>query len=377
VGVGVIGYDGVAKAHLQAILRVSTVFWPSPLRPTLVAVAGRSAQRVEEAARRYGALSAYQDWRDLVHDQRVHLLINAGPNDVHAEPSIAAAARKVHVLCEKPLGRSAAEAAAMREEAVHAGVVHMTGYNYRFVPAVQFARRMVAEGRLGRIYHFRARYSDDSMVNPSTPYAWRHSRALAGSGVIGDLGAHAVDLARYLVGEIEAVSATTRIFTDRRPRPDGTEGIVDVEDAIEAVLEFSDGAVGTMEATTFCPGRKNFLTFEINGALGSLAFNLERLNELEVYLPDEGVSGFRTTLVTERDHPYGGVWWPPGHILGWDHTFVHQLHCLLRAVAGEGGVAPEGATFEDGYRCAVVCDALNRAAREGRRVRISEEGTHA
>ncbi|MGH2627613.1 MAG: Gfo/Idh/MocA family protein, partial [Anaerolineales bacterium] len=342
MGVGVIGYDGVAKAHLQAILRVSTVFWPSPLRLTLIAVAGRSAQRVEAAAQRYGALSAYQDWRGLVDDRRVDLLINAGPNDIHAEASIAAAARKVHVLCEKPLGRSAAETAAMREEAVRAGIVHMTGYNYRFVPAVQLARRMIVAGRLGRIYHFRARYCDDSMVTPSTPYTWRHNRTLAGSGVIGDLGAHAADLARYLVGEIEAVSATTRIFTDRRPRPDGTEGIVDVEDALEAVLEFSGGAVGTLEATTFSPGRKNLLTFEIDGALGSLAFNLERLNELQIFLPDEDASGFRTVLVTERDHPYGGVWWPPGHILGWEHTFVHQLHCLLRAVAGEGGVAPEG-----------------------------------
>lgn len=370
IGIGIIGYDGVAKAHLQAIPRVTTIFWPPPVRPVLVAVAGRSAERVQQIAERYGAQAVYADWRRLVEDPRVKVLIIAGPNDVHEEASVAAAVRGIHVLCEKPLARSAGEAARMRDAAEAAGIVHMTGYNYRFVPAVLLARRMIIEGQLGRIYHFRTRYCDDSMVDPQVPYAWRHNKAQAGSGVIGDLAAHAIDLARFLVGETQAVSAASRIFIDRRPRKGGGEGVVDVEDAIGAVVEFANGAIGTLEASTFCPGRKNLFTFEVNGERGTLAWNLERLNELEVYLHGEAANGFRTVLVTEGHHPYGGTWWPAGHILGWEHTLVHQLQRFLTAVAGEGTVEPEGATFDDGYRCAVVCDLLDQAARERRRLTI-------
>jgi predicted dehydrogenase len=372
VGIGVIGYDGVAKAHLQAILRVATIFWPPPATPVLVALAGRSVERTQQAAQRYGAQAAYTDWRRLLDDPRVEVLINAGPNDTHADPCLAAASRGLHMLCEKPLARSSAEASTMLDAVRRAGVVHLAGYNYRFIPAVLLARQLILEGRLGQVRHFRARFCDDSMVDPQVPYSWRHSRAQAGSGVIGDLAAHAIDLARFLVGEVSAVSAAARIFVDRRPRPNGGEGIVDVEDAIQAVIEFASGAVGTLDASTFCPGRKNFLTFEVNGTLGSLVFNLERLNELEVFLRGDPVNGFRTVMVTEGHHPYGGRWWPPGHIIGWEHTFVHQLHRFLTAVAGQGQIGPEGATFEDGYQCAVVCDLLDRAARDGRRVDVAE-----
>ncbi|HEY6103111.1 MAG TPA: Gfo/Idh/MocA family oxidoreductase [bacterium] len=370
IGIGILGYDGVAKAHMLAASRAALVSWPPAVRPLLVAVAGRSVDRAERAAQRYGAQTVYADWARLIEDERVEVLINAAPNDVHAEACIAAASRGMHVLCEKPLARTAEESAQVRDAAVAAGIVHMTGFNYRFVPAVLQARQLIREGKLGRIYHFRARYCDESMVDPSVPYGWRHSRIHAGSGVIGDLAAHAVDLARFLVGEIGSVSAAARIFIDRRPLREGGMSAVDVEDAIEAVLEFADGAVGTLEASTFCPGRKNFLSFEVNGSRGSLAFNLERLNELELYLHGDSVNGFRTVLVTEGHHPYGGIWWPPGHTLGWEHTFVHQLHHFLTAVVGKGRVEPEGATFEDGYHCAVVCDLLDQAAREGRRLTV-------
>jgi len=370
LGIGILGYTGVAKAHLLALQRVATVFWPLPVRPQLVALAGRSAEALQKAGQRYGALTTYPDWRRLIADDRVQVLINAGPNDVHAEATLAAAARGLPVLCEKPLARSGAEAARMRDAAISAGIVHMTSYSYRFYPAVQLARQMIRDGRLGRIYHFRSRYCDDSMVDPQVPYSWRHSKSRAGSGVIGDLAAHSIDLARFLVGEIAGVSATTRIFIDRRRRPEGGEATVDVEDAVEAVVEFANGAVGTLEASTFCPGRKNFFTFEISGATGSLALNMERLNELDLYLRDEGANGFRTVLVTEPTHPYGGTWWPPGHILGWEHAFVHQLHRFLTAVAGQGSVEPDGATFEDGHRCAVVCDLLEQSAQTGRRLAV-------
>ena len=370
LGIGILGYTGVAKAHLLALQRVATVFWPLPVRPHLVALAGRSAEALQQAGQRYGALTTYTDWHRLIADERVQVLINAGPNDVHAEATLAAAARGLPVLCEKPLARSGAEAARMRDAAISADIVHMTSYSYRFYPAVQLARQMIREGRLGRIYHFRSRYLDDSMVDPQVPYSWRHSKSRAGSGVIGDLAAHSIDLARFLVGEIAGVSATTRIFIDRRRRPEGGEATVDVEDAVEAVVEFANGAVGTLEASTFCPGRKNFFTFEISGAAGSLAVNMERLNELDLYLRDDGANGFRTVLVTEPTHPYGGTWWPPGHILGWEHAFVHQLHHFLTAVAGQGSVEPDGATFEDGHRCAVVCDLLDQSAQTGRRLAV-------
>ncbi len=370
LGIGVLGYAGVAKAHLFAIQRVATVFWPLPVRPQLVALAGRSADALQQAGQRYGALTTYADWRRLVADDRVQVLINAGPNDMHAEATLAAAARGLPVLCEKPLARSGAEAARMRDAAISAGIVHMTSYSYRFYPAVQLARQMIREGRLGHIYHFRSRYLDDSMVDPQVPYSWRHSKSRAGSGVIGDLAAHSIDLARFLVGEIAGVSAATRIFIDRRRRPEGGEATVDVEDAVEAVVEFANGAVGTLEASTFCPGRKNFFTFEISGAAGSLALNMERLNELDLYIRDDGANGFRTVLATEPTHPYGGTWWPPGHILGWEHAFVHQLHRFLMAVAGQGSVEPDGATFEDGHRCAVVCDLLEQSAQTGRRLAV-------
>ncbi len=370
LGIGVLGYAGVAKAHLFALQRVATVFWPLPVRPQLVALAGRSAEALQQAAQRYGALTTYTDWRRLVADDRVQVLINAGPNDAHAEACLAAAARGLPVLCEKPLARSGAEAARMRDAAVSAGIVHMTSFSYRFFPAVQLASKLIREGRLGRIYHFRSRYLDDSMVDPQVPYGWRHSKSRAGSGVIGDLAAHSIDLARFLVGEIATVSAATRTFIDRRRRPEGGEGTVDVEDAVEAVIEFANGAVGTLEASTFCPGRKNFFTLEISGAAGSLALNMERLNELDLYLRDDGANGFRTVLVTEPTHPYGGTWWPPGHILGWEHAFVHQLYRFLTAVAGQGSVEPDGATFEDGHRCAVVCDLLEQSAQTGRRLAV-------
>ncbi len=366
IGVGVLGYGGVARVHVHAILRVGYSMQP-PLRPVLVALCGRTASDVEAAAHRYGAPAFYTRWQDLVRDPRVEILINAAPNDLHADPCIEALRLGRHVLCEKPLARNAAEARTMASAAGTAGVVHQVSFNYRHVPAVLLARRLICEGRLGRIYHFRARYCDDSLMNAALPRTWRQERVRAGSGAAGDLASHILDLARFLVGEIAAVSAASRIFVPRRPGGAGDEE-VDVEDAVVATLEFEGGAIGTLEASTFCPGRKNLLWFEISGSGGTVIFDLERLNELQVYTTgDADLGGFRTVLVTEPTHPYGAVWWPSGHILGWEHSFVHQLDGFLRAVAGEDP-ARVGATFDDGYRCAVLTDALLDSASAGRRV---------
>ena len=233
-----------------------------------------------------------------------------------------------------------------------AGVKHMCAFNYRFVPAVRLAREIIESGELGEIQHFRGAYLQEWGTTEGE--IWRFEKATAGSGALGDLGAHVIDLARYLVGEFAEVSALTQTFMPGR----------DVDDAVEAAVRFENGAVGTIEASRFCQGRKNHFTWEINGAKGSLVFDLERLNELEY---SEGNAGFRTVLVSEADHPFWEHWWPQGHMIGWEHSFVHELHHLLTAIRDDGDVAPHGATLEDGYRAAEICDAMLRSAEQGGR----------
>lgn len=263
----------------------------------------------------------------------------------------------------------------MWEGVRRAPVRHQVSYNYRFIPAVRLAREMIRAGDLGDIIHFRTRYTDDTLSDPATPHTWRQEKRRAGTGAVGDIASHVLDLGRFLVGEVRSVAGLSRIVVPRRPVKPGSRQtkVVDVEDLYEGVLEFAGGAVGTLEVSTFCPGRKNYLTFEVNGTRGSLGFNLERLNELEVFRVESRGRrdrGFKTVLVTDSDHPYGGRWWPPGHILGWEHTFVHQLQHLVTAIAGGGTVGPLAADFHDGYVNAVLCDALVKAARTGKRLRV-------
>ncbi len=355
IGVGMLGYAFMGKAHANGYKTLPYMAWPPPLRPRLVSIAGRDETAVSEAAQRYGFERYVTDWRELVADPEVQLFDNGGPNNLHADPTISAAEAGKHVFCEKPLGRTAEESYEMWQRVAATGVQHMTAFNYRFVPAVRLAREMLEAGELGDVLHFRGRYLQE--WGTTTDDAWRFHKADAGSGALGDLGAHVVDLARYLVGEITTVSATTRTFMPGR----------EVDDAFEAVVEFEGQALGTIEATRFAAGRKNAFCWEINGTKGSLAFDLERLNELQ---HSEGTKGFRTILVSEGDHPFWQWWWPHGHIIGWEHTFVHEIHHLLAAIAGDGEVSPHGATFEDGYRAAEVCDAVVRASETGARQEV-------
>jgi predicted dehydrogenase len=370
IGIGMLGYAFMGKAHSNAFRTLSYMTWPPPLIPDLIAIGGRSADAVQEAADRYGFASAVTDWREIVSDPRVQVFDNLSPNDLHSEPSIAAAEAGKHVVCEKPLGRNADEAYETWQRTEAAGVVHMCAFNYRFVPAVRLAREMLEAGELGDIYHFRASYLQDWLADPTAPATWRLDASHAGSGALGDLGAHIIDLARYLVGEIASVGAITRTFVPERPG-----GKVTVDDAFEATVEFDGGAIGTLEASRFCPGRKNALTFEINGSKGSLRFDLERINELSVHLegsrPGDRAQGFRTVLVTEADQPFLAHWWPPGHVIGWEHTFVHELHHFLFAVRTGGRVGPHGADFQDGYRAAEACDAILRSAASGTREAVT------
>lgn len=374
VGIGMLGYAFMGKAHTNAYKKIPYMIYPPPAVPKLVAIAGRDEAAVKEAALRYGYEGYYTDWRKMLADPRVQLFDNAGPNNLHAEPCIAAAEAGKHILCEKPLARSREEAQTMLNAVKKTGVKHMVSFNYRFVPAIRQVYELIKGGDLGEIYHFRAVYLQEWIADPNFPLVWRLDKKVAGSGALGDLGAHIIDLGRFLAGEPASVMALTKTFIKQRPLPGGIgSGIVEVDDAFEAIIEFENGAIGTLEASRFCPGRKNYEMFEINGSKGSIRFNLERLNELEVYWKDAPVKetqGFTDVLVTEAYHPFWSNWWPHGHIIGWEHTFVHEIAHLLDAIVNNKEVAPYGATFEDGYRNAVICDAIVQSSLEGRRIAI-------
>ena len=375
VGVGMFGYAFMGKAHSNAYKTLPYMIYPPVAIPRLVAICGRNEEAAAEAARRFGYDTYYTDWHKMVDDKRIQLFDNGGPNNMHAEPCIAAAQAGKHVLCEKPLARNAEEAKAMLDAATKAGVKHMVSFNYRFVPANRQAYQLIKSGALGRIYHFRAIYPQEwIMPHYNQSMIWRLEKKLAGSGALGDLGAHIIDIGRYLVGDIKSVSAMTRTFISERPLADGKGmGQVDVDDAFCAAVEFENGAIGTLETTRFAAGSKNDLRYEVNGEKGSIRFSLERMNELEVFWVGEQpkeTQGFHNVSITEGYHPWWQYWWPHGHVIGWEHTFIHEIAHLLDCIVNNGDVAPYGATFEDGYRCAAVCDAILESARSKRQVDV-------
>ncbi|MGW9400830.1 Gfo/Idh/MocA family protein [Streptomyces sp. NPDC055642] len=373
--VGMVGYAFMGAAHSQGWRTAGHVF-DLPLRPELAVICGRDADAVRAAADRHGWAEAETDWRALVEREDIDLVDICTPGDSHAEIALAALAAGKHVLCEKPLANTVAEAEAMAraaEEASGRGQLAMVGFNYRRVPATALARRMVAEGRIGTLRHVRVAYLQDWLVDPGFPLTWRLRREHAGSGSLGDLGAHIVDLAQYLAGEqLAGVSALTETFVRERPLPSAPSsglaavsaagtGQVTVDDAALFTGRFASGALAAFEATRYATGRKNALRIELNGERGSLAFDLERLNELEFHDGTEPGThaGFRRILVTEPDHPYLEAWWPPGHGLGYEHTFVHQARDLVHAVAE--GRAPEP-SFADGLQVQRVLAAVEESA---------------
>ncbi|MFD9430264.1 Gfo/Idh/MocA family protein [Streptomyces sp. NPDC060002] len=373
--VGMVGYAFMGAAHSQGWRTAGRVF-DLPRRPVLAVICGRDPSAVRAAADRNGWAATETDWRALVARDDVDLVDICTPGDSHAEIAVAALAAGKHVLCEKPLANTVEEAEAMTRaaEAAHArGQVAMVGFNYRRVPATALARRMVAEGRLGTLRHVRVAYLQDWLVDREFPLTWRLRRERAGSGSLGDLGAHIVDLAQHLAGErLAGVSAITETFVRERPLPGGPTGglsvasaggtgTVTVDDAALFTGRFTSGALASFEATRFATGRKNALRLELNGERGSLAFDLERLNELWFHDATEPGThaGFRRILVTEPDHPYLNAWWPPGHGLGYEHTFVHQVRDLVHAVAE--GSRPEP-SFADGLQVQRVLAAVEESA---------------
>ncbi|WP_235967829.1 Gfo/Idh/MocA family protein [Streptomyces mesophilus] len=375
LGVGMVGYAFMGAAHSQGWRTAGRVF-DLPLQPRLAAICGRDATAVQAAADRHGWAAAETDWRALINRDDVQLVDICTPGDSHAEIAIAALEAGKHVLCEKPLANTVEEAEAMLEAAERAaarGQLAMVGFNYRRVPAMALARQMVADGRIGAIHHVRVTYLQDWLVDPEFPLTWRLEREHAGSGALGDLGAHIVDLAQYVTGsQITGVSALTETFIRERPllagssaglsgAASGERGQVTVDDAALFTGRFANGALASFEATRFATGRKNALRLELNGEKGSLAFDLERLNELEFHdqtLP-AGTAGFRRILVTEPEHPYLEAWWPPGHGLGYEHTFVHQARDLVHAIASGTAPAP---SFADGLQVQRVLAAVEESA---------------
>jgi predicted dehydrogenase len=377
LGVGMVGYAFMGAVHSQA-WRTAGRFFDLPCAPTLTALAGRDATGVEAAAQKMGWASTETDWRRLLERDDVALIDICTPGDTHAEIAIASLEAGKHVLCEKPLANTVEEAEAMVVAAAAAearGVRSMVGFNYRRVPAISLARRLVQEGRLGTIRHVRAQYLQDWIVDPTFPLVWRLQKERAGSGALGDIGAHIIDVAQFVSGSaISGVSGLTETFVRERPLPAASAGLaasggsgtgaVTVDDAALFFARFDSGALGSFEATRFASGRKNAMRLEINGSDGSLAFDFEAMNELQFHdhTEDADTAGFRRILVTEPTHPYAHAWWPPGHGLGYEHTFTHEVVDLVTAIGT--GAAPSP-SFADGLQVQQVLAAVERSAEHG------------
>jgi predicted dehydrogenase len=359
LGVAMIGYAFMGRAHSQA-WRTAPHAFELPLRPAMRLLVGRDHRSAAAAAQRLGWQAVSTDWRALLDRSDIDVVDICTPGALHSEIAIASLEAGKHVICEKPLANTLDEAEAMADAAERArrhGVRSFVGFNYRRVPAVALARDWIAEGCLGAIRQIRAAYRQDWAADVTTPLTWRFQRDLAGSGALGDIGSHVVDLVQFLLADqFVGVSAIEATFVDERPLEHGSGyGSVDVDDCVIFSGRFAGGALGSFEATRLAVGRKNALEIEINGADGSLAFDLERLNELEY--PDG--AEFRRILVTEPEHPYMEGWWPPGHIIGWEHTFAHQVVDFITAVAAGEDPRP---SFADGLQVQRVLASVGESA---------------
>jgi predicted dehydrogenase len=369
LNVAMIGYDFMGRAHSNAWRQVARFMSDLSYEPVMKVVAGRTEARVKEAAKRLGWEEYATNWEDVIARKDIDIIDICTPGDSHKPIAIAAAQANKHILCEKPLANTLADAEQMWKAAAKAGVIHMICHNYRRCPAVALARQLIDAGTIGKIYHYRGTYLQDWIVDPMFPRVWRLVKSRAGSGSLGDILSHTMDLSRYLVGEPVEVSALLETFITERPLPDNPskKGPVDVDDAALSLVRYDNGAVGYLEGTRFATGRKNYNRFEINGAKGSIVWDLEHLNDLQLYVEEGPNSGFRTISVTDGKHPYVGAWWPPGHIIGYEHSFTHTVYDFLCGIAAHKQPAP---SFEDGYKNQRVLDAIERSARDRKWVKI-------
>ncbi|MCD1267015.1 Gfo/Idh/MocA family protein [Shinella sumterensis] len=378
MNVAMIGGGFMGKAHAMAYAAMPMFFWPAPAIPHRKVVVDVTDGMAEEARRRYGFEEASSDWRAVVNRPDVDVVDICTPNNVHAEIAIAAAKAGKHIICEKPLARTVEEARAMHDAVKAAGVIHMVAFNYRRTPAVALAKTYIEEGRIGRILNFRGTYLQDWSADPDSPLSWRFQKKIAGSGSVGDIATHVVDLAHYLVGPIAEVNALTTTYNKTRPlqqsgvdklgaaekAKDAERGEVDVDDEVVSMLKFEGGAIGSLEATRNAYGRNNFITLEIHGTKGSIHFNYERRDELQVMFADDPADsrGFRT-VYTGPAHPYGNGLWPiPGLGIGYSETKIVECYDFFSAIAKNRQPSPN---FEDGLKTELVADALIRSGETG------------
>ena len=375
--VGLIGYRFMGRAHSNA-WRQAPRFFNLKANVELHTICGRNPAGVQAARAQLGWQHAATDWREVVESPLIDIVDIGAPNDLHAEIAIAAARNGKHILCEKPLALNVKQAEAMLAAAQKARVVHMICHNYRRIPALALARKMIGEGALGKLFHFHARYAQDWLVNPESPINWRLQKETSGSGANGDINAHIIDLGRYLVGEFQAVCGMLHTFVAERPLAEAlSRGMrkmakVTVDDAALLIGRMDNGVLANLEATRFAAGRKNHIAIEINGSKGSLYFDFEDMNRLKYFNGDDPKDrqGFRDILVTERGgvHPYVGHWWPPGHLIGYEHTFIHTIADFVNACV-EGKPVPP--TFEDGVKNQRVLAAVEESQQKGRWVKLA------
>ncbi|HTQ09473.1 MAG TPA: Gfo/Idh/MocA family oxidoreductase [Fimbriimonadaceae bacterium] len=371
LNVGLIGYQFMGKAHSNAYRQVGH-FFDLPVEVGMHTLCGRNEAAVKDAAAKYGWKAVETDWRKVVADPDIDIVDISTPGNSHCEIAVAAAAAGKNVFCEKPIGNTLAEAEQMLQAVKKAGVPHAVFHNYRKAPAVALAKRMIDQGKLGRIYHFRATYLQDWIADPNFPLVWRLDKKVAGSGAHGDINAHIIDLGRHLIGELGEVCGLLHTFVEQRPlageiddklgaKASTQMGTVTVDDAAMFIGRFRNGTIGTFEASRFAVGRKNYNRFEINAEKGSLVFNLERMNELEYYNNEDpqGEHGFRVIQATDAAHPYAGHYWPVGHIIGYEHTFIDLVADALTAIAEGRNPSP---SLEDGYENQRVLDAVERSS---------------
>lgn len=376
VNVALLGHRFMGKAHSNAYRQVRK-FFPGKLTPRMKVLVGKTmTPELEETAKTLGWDEVDCDWERVVNRKDIDIVDVSTPGYLHHPMVIAAAKAGKHIFCEKPLANTLTEAKEMLKAVEKAGVMHMVNFNYRRVPAVALAKKLIQEGRIGDVYHYHGAYLQDWIISPDFPLVWRLDKKYAGSGALGDIAAHAADLAEFLIGDIDTVTGMMTTFIKERPLVSGGggawgakgqkgKGKVTVDDDANFLARFKSGAVGVFETSRFAGGRRNFNTFEIYGSKGSMAFNNERMNELEIYdrtEPSE-TQGFKNIIVTQSEHPYVGNWWPPGHIIGYEHAFVHGVADFLTAI--EKNRLPEP-NFRHGARNQSVLDSIERSSKSGR-----------
>ncbi len=385
LNVGIIGAGFMTKAHSLAYATMPMFFWPAPAIPVRAVLADVSEQTAAAAAARFGYERSTGDWRTVVNDPTIDIIDIATPNDSHAEIAIAAAKAGKHILCEKPIARTTEEARQMLEAVRAAGVTNMLAFNYRKTPAIAYAKKLIANGEIGAVRNFRATYLQDWSADPNSPLSWRFQKNIAGSGALGDIGTHVIDIARYLVSDIAEVSALVKTYICERPTQSGgldalgtvklegqaTKGQVDVDDEMTTLVKFDNGAIGSLEATRNAWGRNNFITVEIHGELGSIYFNYERRDELQVCFSNDPADrkGFRT-IYTGPAHPNGAALWPiPALGIGYSETKIIECYDFFDAVVNKKRCEPD---FEDGYRISQICDAILESAEKSIWVKTRE-----